>query len=183
MAVNFFDSTNMTSSSAKKFGLCDDAPPATNPAYINETDNNKWIGVVNNSSEIEIHFHSVDHSVILLRTDGNMSKRCDGMLCCNTNEIRFVELKDRLDNTTITLSNGKIKLSWYDKGMEQILETIKHFVTHHPKDDFQFKDCYVCNKQVFRKLVNSKAAEFKNQTKLIIDGNGLIINFHKEIDI
>jgi hypothetical protein len=38
MPINFFVEEAKTTSSYLKFGLCDDPPPAQNPAYIDEND-------------------------------------------------------------------------------------------------------------------------------------------------
>jgi len=94
MSLNFNDANCQTKSSKKTFGLCDDPPPANNPAYIDETNGTEWIAVVENESQQEIIFTAIDNCVEILRHDGKSKQRCDGMLTYNTTVI-FVELKDR----------------------------------------------------------------------------------------
>jgi len=180
--ANFFTEAHKTTSNVVNFGLCDDAPPAANPAYISEVNNTEWIGIVNNINSIEVSFYPIDHCVDLRRADNQQSKRCDGMLKYGNN-IHFVELKDRQDIATYTTRTGVIIMSWLDKGMEQLKETIMHFIVHHNQADFVFKDCYVCNKQVFRKSAATHIAKFKNDTKAILGGNGLILCLNKTINI
>ena len=181
MPINFFVEAHKTTSSAVKFGLCDDAPPATNPAYIDENNNAKWIGIVNNTKSIEVSFHPIDYCVDIRRADNQQAKRCDGLLKYGNN-IHFIELKDRMDIDTYTTSSGKIVLSWLDKGIEQLKETIEHFIIHHNQADYSFQDCYVCNKQVFRKSTATHIAQFKNDTKVILGGNGLILCPNKTVN-
>jgi hypothetical protein len=67
MPVNFFDENAKTSSSNIKFGLCVDPPPAEAPAYIDESDDAKWIGIVKNPSRKNINFYPIDHCIALFR--------------------------------------------------------------------------------------------------------------------
>jgi hypothetical protein len=49
MAVDFKKPACVSSSNARKFGLCDDQPPLPKgPAYIDECNGGKWIAVVVN---------------------------------------------------------------------------------------------------------------------------------------
>ena len=48
-------------SNKELFGLCDDTPPARNPAYIDEADKSKWIGIVDNPDSKPIGFYVIDH--------------------------------------------------------------------------------------------------------------------------
>lgn len=182
MATDFFSDAQKTTSRAVQFGLCDDAPPATNPAYIDEGNSAQWIGILNNRSATEVSFYPIDRCVDLRRANNEPSKRCDGLLKYG-NRIHFVELKDRRDMDTYTTRSGEIRESWLDKGIEQLRETIAHFILHHNKDDYSFQDCYVCNKQVFRRSARTHMVQFKNDTKEILGGRGLILCVNKTIDI
>jgi len=56
MSVNFEDKNCQTFSSKKLFGLCDAPAPSTKPAYIDEENGVKWIGVVVNERLYEATF-------------------------------------------------------------------------------------------------------------------------------
>lgn len=43
MGINFFDANCQGRTNQSKFGLCDDPPPAKNPAYIDTEDSTKSI--------------------------------------------------------------------------------------------------------------------------------------------
>jgi len=47
MPIEFFKATCKTESAAEQFGLCGDPPPASNPAYIDESNSSNWIATVN----------------------------------------------------------------------------------------------------------------------------------------
>ena len=111
-----------------------------------------------------------------------MFKRCDGILKYDNN-IHFVELKNRYDIPTYTNNMGQIVSSWYDKGFEQLIESISQFILHHNKTEYIFGDCYICNKQVFRRSSMVKVANFKNITALILENDGLILRMSNTIEI
>ena len=183
MPIDFFVEAHKTSSSAVKFGLCDDAPPAANPAYIDEINKTEWIGIVNNPKSIGVSFHPIDHCVDLRRANGGQAQRCDGLLKYGNNNIHFIELKDRMDIDTHTTSSGKIVLSWLEKGIEQLKETIKQFIAYNDQTSYSFQDCYVCNKQVFRKFATTHIARFKNDTGAMLGGCGLILCPNKNVNL
>lgn len=173
MAIDFFADANKTTSNRSDFGLCDDAPPSTNPAYIDEINNTEWIGLVQNKRKIQISFYPVDHCVDIRRANNEQSKRCDGILRHDDN-IYFIELKDR------TTSNQK----WIKQGRKQLTETLENFINHHNPNNYSFQDCYICNKQQpFRVSTTNQIAKFKNDTQKILNGSGLILNTNRKIDI
>jgi hypothetical protein len=92
MSINFFDANCQSQTNQYKFGLCDD--PNEDPAYIHIDDCSKWIAIVENNQEIEVIFTAIDNCIEILRSDGTMDNRCDGMLTYN-NHIIFVELKEK----------------------------------------------------------------------------------------
>ena len=48
-------------SNKELFGLCDDTPPARNPAYIDEADKSKWIGIVDNPDSKPKGFYGLSY--------------------------------------------------------------------------------------------------------------------------
>jgi len=165
MAINFFDLTGKTSSSAVTFGLCDDPSPAANPAYIDETDTNKWIGEVSNPTLKNADFYAIDHCVEILRPNGEQESRCDGMLHYD-NTLTFVELKDRTFR------------GWLGKACDQLTITVGVFHANHDITAYDQVDAYVCNKQ--RPFFKSG---FSNVIQRFKDDTGLILTVQKEIAI
>ncbi len=157
MPVDFFTSSCKSGTAKTKFGLCDDPPPATNPAYIDELTQEKWIAEVINKNEISIDFHAIDNCIDIKRPNGEMESRCDCMLHYN-NSLIFVELKDRV-------SSG-----WLAKGGDQVSITICKFKEFHNINVFDKVEAYVSNKQ--RPLAitgyNTVAQKFKDKTGLTL---------------
>ncbi len=157
MPVDFFISGCKSTTSKDKFGLCDDPPPAKNPAYIDEDSPEKWIAEVKNLSKISVDFHAIDNCIEILRPNGEMGSRCDCMLHYDKSLI-FVELKDR--------GHG----GWIAKGSKQISNTIRIFKQSNDIDDYDKVKAYVCNKQ--RPLAitgtNTTAQKFKDETGLTL---------------
>lgn len=165
MPINFFDSACRTFSNSTKFGLCDDPPPATNPAYIDEADITKWIVEVQNNTGIQVEFYAIDHCVVILKPNGQTESRCDGMLHYGKN-LTFVELKDRNHS------------GWLAKGREQLTKTIETFKNNHDVNMFNLKEGYVCNKQ--RPLaIRGNSNEFQK----FKDDTGLLLKADRDIEI
>jgi hypothetical protein len=166
MPVVLFNAGCRTESNSEKFGLCDDPPPARNPAYIQESDELKWIAIVKNADKAECSFYAIDHchNVIMLRPDGKQEKRCDGMLHYDNNII-FVELKDRNRNR---LGGGR----------KQLAKTIQAFFDNYDKNNYNKIEAYISNKQrhPLNKNNTIEIQKFKNDT-------GLILNVSKEITL
>jgi len=164
MPIDFFKTCCKTYSINKKFGLCDDPPPATTPAYIDESDAQKWIAEVQNDKELLVNFYAIDHCVDIFRANGDLESRCDGMLYFKDNLI-FVELKDRD-------SNG-----WLAKGREQLTITFNIFKSNYDISKFNKIEGCVCNKQ--RPLAitgnNIEVQKFKDETGLRLKPNRIII--------
>lgn len=140
-----------------KFGICDDPPPSTMPAYIKLYHPDDWIAIVQNQNSKEINFKAIDNCVQIFRPDGQLESRCDGMLFYENNLI-FVELKDRA-------SGG-----WLSKGREQITITIDHFRAIHNINSYDKVEAYVCNKQRPLALTNNNAEvqKFKDETGFLL---------------
>lgn len=163
MSINFFEPLGKTSSTNITFGLCDDAPPATSPAYIDEVDESKWIGHVTNLASIAVDFYAIDHCIDIRRPNGEMESRCDGMLHYD-NKLAFVELKDRA-------SQG-----WLAKAREQLAITTNIFKENHDSSTYDKVDAYVCNKQ--RPLFSTN---YKIAIQQFKDNTGLILHVQREI--
>lgn len=133
MSIIFFDTNCQSQTNQPKFGLCDDPPPSENPAYININDSRKWIAIVENNQEINVIFTAIDNCIEILRSDGTMDNRCDGMLTYN-NHLIFVELKER-----------NFRNKWVGKGEEQLKNTINVFIANHDLAIYKSKKAYIAN--------------------------------------
>ncbi len=136
MSINFKVVKCQTNSNNKLFGLCDDPPPASNPAYIDEDDGAKWIAVVVNDEHYSVTFTAIDNCIEVRRTDGTMDKRCDGVLRYDGNVI-FVELKVR----------GALGSAWVKDAEAQLRITIGHFEKTDNAEDFSQKKAYIANSE------------------------------------
>ena len=158
MPINYFLNCK-TESKKKKFGLCDDQPPISNPAYIDETNPLKWIGIVNNSLEKDICFNAIDNCIDIRRPDNSMESRCDGVLSYQKNLV-FVELKER--------EGGQ----WLKKGREQLTATINRFKQECDITQYTSLKGYVCNnlrpQAHFGQTANIQ--QFKDDTGFILEG-------------
>jgi hypothetical protein len=159
MPINFFDSSCKDSSNKEKFGLCDDPPPAQERAYIDEINRSKWIAIVNNPKKAEVEFFAIDNCVDILKPNGTMGSRCDGLLFYDKNRLIFVELKSR--------EGGQ----WLKKGREQLTKTIEKFKAEYDITPYHV-EAYVCNS--LRPLAHIGQAvniqKFKNDTGFILNG-------------
>lgn len=132
MFVDYFGISCRTSSQLSKFGICDDPPPSQRPAYISESESDNWISIVENASNTLVEFYAIDNCVVLLRGDGKMESRCDGVLKKDL-ELIFVELKSRRGG------------QWFREGREQITKTIFRFKSEVDVSQFSSIRAQVCN--------------------------------------
>jgi hypothetical protein len=148
-----------TNSSRKTFGLCDDPPPAKNTAYIDEANGANWIAVIENESQQEITFTAIDNCIEILKPNGKMKQRCDGMLSYNTTVI-FVELKDRD-------AQGN---AWVEDAIPQLKSTIKSFEDTNMAHNFKKKLAYVANKQhpKFKSTQQRRMDAFYDETNYVL---------------
>ncbi|MFO5474970.1 MAG: hypothetical protein ACLBM2_13910 [Dolichospermum sp.] len=155
MSINFFDANCQSQTNQPKFGLCDDPPPSENPAYININDSRKWIAIVENNQEINLIFTAIDKCIQILRSDGKMDNRCDGMLTYNNNII-FVELKERKYTNSV----------WIDEGENQLRKIISVFINNHDLQIFKSKKAYIANrkKPQFQYSHKERMQKFRNDT-------------------
>jgi hypothetical protein len=136
MSIDFKVARCQTNSDKKKFGLCDDPPPASNPAYIDENDGAKWIAVVENDERYSVSFTAIDNCIEIKRADGKMDKRCDGVLTYDANII-FVELKER----------GALGSAWVKDAEIQLRTTIAYFEKTDDAEEFSHKKAYIANSE------------------------------------
>jgi len=157
MPIDFFQDVCKTESSVKKFGLCDDPPPAEKPAYIDENDSSKWIAEVQNENEIAIEFYAVDHCVEVRRPDNKRARRCDGILKYS-NDLMFVELKDRGHT------------GWVVGGRKQLTETVAFLTANHDITVYTNIHARICNKQRPLAVTNcmTEVQMFKDDTTLTL---------------
>jgi hypothetical protein len=134
MSVDFNVTKCQAHSDKKLFGLCDDPPPATNPAYIDETNGAKWIAVVINDDSFFTTFTAIDNCIEIKRKDGKQAKRCDGVLTFNSSII-FVELKER----------GAIGNEWVKDAEKQLRASISYFEGTDESEKYTKKKAYIAN--------------------------------------
>ncbi len=152
-------------SSIEKFGICDEPQPNTNPAYIDENNPDKWIGIVNNPLRKEIQFNAIDNCLEIIREDGSKATKCDGILSYE-NRLVFVELKER--------HNKK----WFNKGRKQLAATIIRFKREYDITQFVSIKAYVCNSVI----PNVHRGHFSNIQRFY-DETGCILLGKREIEI
>lgn len=148
------------------FGLCDDPPPSRIPAYIDERDESKWIGVVDNPNLKSVGFYGIDHCLILKHGgEKETLQECDGLLHYD-NELIFVELKDRQYR------------GWVKTGYDQLIATIEYFSKISSLQNFKSVKASICNRQrpFFNANYNCHIQEFKDKT-------GLDLNVQRKISI
>ena len=158
MPINFFDAGCKTESNRNHFGLCDNPPPGEDPAYIDEHDPFKWIGIVNNPTNKDADFYAIDNCVTILKADGiSRESRCDGMLHYD-NTVLFVELKMR---------GGS---GWLSKARSQLTITLGKFQEDNTLTDFDKVEAYACNglRPAANQGNNSELQKFKDETGLIM---------------
>ncbi len=165
MSVNFHEVKCQTNSSRKTFGLCDDPPPDRNPAYIDEANGANWIAVVENESQKQITFSAIDNCIEILRPDGKMKQRCDGVLSYNSTVI-FVELKDRDVHGN----------AWVEEAIPQLKSSIESFEDTAMADNFNKKLAYISNKQhpKFKSTQQRRMEAFYEDTNYVLRIQGRI---------
>jgi hypothetical protein len=150
MSINFFDANYQSQTNQYKFRLCDDP----------NVDCSKWIAIVENNQEIEVIFTAIDNCIEILRSDGTMDNRCDGMLTYN-NHLIFVELKEK-----------NYRNNWVVKGEKQLKNTINVFIANHDLEIYKSKKAYIANnkKPTFQSSQITRMDKFKDETgfRLII---------------
>lgn len=143
--INFFDeSYSREICCVSEFGILDGDNEKNECAYLSFdiTKKDVWEATVSNEEEKEVHFLPVDHNIPISRSDGKEAKRCDGILFSQKEEqqaIFFIELKNR---------KGKKDKRWREKGIEQLISTIKIFSSCHDIHKFNQREAFVCNRKM-----------------------------------
>lgn len=150
MSIEFEVAQCQTYSNKKRFGLCDDPAPASNPAYIDEADGAKWIAVVENDDRYSVTFTAIDNCIEILNAAGKMDKRCEGMLTYDTTVI-FVELKQR----------GAKGNGWVTDAELQLKNTILHFENTELSENYSKKRAYIANSE-HPKFKSSQISRMEN---------------------
>lgn len=161
-AIDFFDEGNKQSTKKELFGLCDD--DNKQPAYIDSDISNKetkWIGIVINETQKEVLFYPVDNCIKLIRPDGSMAQRCEGILRSDSNTLIFTELKDR----------KVLPAVWLKEAESQIIETLKFFLDNYKSNNYKIK-AWISNKQLTNPNYYQQISDFKALTKQLF-GNRL----------
>ncbi len=165
MPINFFENQCQENTNQQLFGLCDDPPPANNPAYINYDTHLKpgWIAEVQNNNSYEVTFTAIDNCIEIKRANGEDESKCEGFLTYN-DSIIFVELKNRI-------SKG-----WLAKARDQIKVTIGIFKLNHDVTIYSSKRAHVANAQrpFFQSGFQQVIDEIKNETGFIADVKTII---------
>ena len=159
MSIEFNIAKCQTHSDNKIFGLCDDVAPDKNPAYIDEIDGSKWIAVVENENRYSTTFTAIDNCIEIKRPDGNMGKRCDGMLSYKAAVI-FVELKQR----------GTKGSAWVKDAEQQLRATIKVFENTDVSKKFTIKKACISNSEQpkFKSSQSGRMEKFFTETAYVL---------------
>lgn len=159
--IDFFDNPHKVTTYKSKFGICDDVAAKNcprNPAYIDDSNPDKWTAEVTNEENKKVSFYPIDNCIEILRSDGKPDNRCDGMLHYN-NCLLFIELKDRA-----------FTRKWVQEGLLQLEVTYKHFANNHDITKYSRISAQLCNKQRPQAVISCKSAieEFKDKTGVIV---------------
>lgn len=162
MSIDFSKASCQTHSAKEKFGICDDAPSLkkSEPAYINESNDEAWIAVVENEQQFGVTFTAIDNCIETKRADGNMDKRCDGMLTYNSTVI-FVELKER---------GGSSGNAWIKEGDEQLRASICYFKATGREKNYTAKKAFIANNKhpEFKETQMVRMDKFLSETGYIL---------------
>ena len=161
MPINFQDVNCQGKTEAEKFGLVDNENSM--PAYISHNTDEQWNATVVNQNNIAVTFTAIDHCISILREDGSMERRCDGMLTY-TDNIIFVEFK--------TGSSG-----WMPEGINQLETTINIFKDHNDLSAFKRRRAVVanCKHPRFRVISNEDKQRFYSKFKVRLHVEDTII--------
>lgn len=169
--IDFFEERNKQTTNKKEFGLCDDGNEKR--AYIDEdlaNKNIKWCGIVKNDNEKEILFYPIDNCVDLIKENGKMASRCDGVLRYEDKKLVFTEIKDRKVNSD----------AWRDKGAEQIITTLEFFFETYERNAFNI-EAWICNRQITNQSYFGKIKSFAKKTKELFGfDNGIVLTIQRE---
>ena len=148
-----------TNVDAPLYGLCDD--DSKSPAFVSlNPEGDEWLCEVINTQGKLCRWTAIDNCIEILRDDGSMESRCDGMITYEDNII-FVELK-------------KVRKSWIPDGVEQLKISVQLFFDHNQIEQYRKKQAILSNRSHPSFHFNQVEAmqRFKNETgvRLLIVG-------------
>jgi hypothetical protein len=160
MSIDFEKEACQQVIQANRFGICDDLPQQ--PAYLDTTEPQKWMAIVENEAAFEITFTAIDNCIEIRRANGDMDNRCDGMLTYDDNII-FVELKN-------------VRSEWITNGLAQLERTIQHFMDHYDMSVIRHKRAFLCNKKhpQFQVIEQATKQQFFQKYKVRINIQAVI---------
>lgn len=132
--IDFFPEAHIQVTDKKRFGICDIPPPPAQKAYIDNSNGESWIAIVDNFYEDSISFIPIDNCIEIRRLDGTMDNRCDGFLYYGVTVV-FVELKQRSEKGN----------RWIREAEHQLRVTIGHFEKEEKSKSFSVKKAYIAN--------------------------------------
>jgi hypothetical protein len=163
MGFDINDKNCQSQSSAQEFGICDIQDGSA--AYIDEENENDWICICNNPDNIQCTFTAIDNCIDVFKEDGNMERRCDGVLNYSNNII-FIELK--------SVRTG----GWIKDGVEQLEITVERYFSDKNIRDYGKKRAVLANSKrpFFHYGQQSRMEDFRMKTgvRLIINSKILI---------
>jgi len=159
MSINFTEANCQYITEKKIFGLCDDPPPPSKQAYIDDENGNKWIAVIVNDQERRVTFTAIDNCIELRGENGRMDKRCDGVLTYDST-IAFVELKER----------GVRGNRWVEDGEKQLRSTIGYFEKTIDAQNYKIKKAYIANSEhpKFKESQARRMEQFLKETSYVL---------------
>lgn len=144
--MNFFDSVYQYIINLDQFGICDNGDRTI--AYTSNSLPSNWIATVKNPSRKYLSFYPIDFRLVFLRPNGDADNICDCMLVVPNKRLLFIELKNSIQDYTEVDSLGNvIKISWMEKGIIQLTQTIDHFKIYHANEfgSYKKKHAYISN--------------------------------------
>jgi hypothetical protein len=160
MAVNFKEKKCQSRTKEIEFGLCDNEDKT--PAFISHNKTDGWNATVLNQDKIDVVFTAIDNCIDIIRPNGDMESRCDGMLTY-PNNIVFVELKNQ-------------RADWIQNGISQLEATIDIFNDNEDLLAIRKRRAVVSNKKHphFHEIGNETMQRFVSRNKVRLHVGGTI---------
>jgi hypothetical protein len=162
MPIQFNDAACQETTRHALFGLCDDQD--STPAYVDTIDQTTWVARVENPRIEEVTFTAIDNCIDIRRPNGDMERRCDGVLAYTDNLI-FVELKE-------VRTAG-----WIQGGIDQLLTTFEIYAQHNDVTLIPHKRAFLANKKkpVFETSISEQRQRIYQQHRLRINVEATIV--------
>ncbi len=133
MIVDFFKPECQKTTNERKFGLYD--AEDNTPVIIKLTDESSWNATVINNERKSVRFTAIDNCIDIVKENGKMDSRCDGMLTYDTT-LLLIELKNK-------------RGSWQTEGLSQIENVAKIMIEQIPDyyNGFKRRKAIVANRK------------------------------------